>query len=290
LLNFYFFVHRRVPVAAQQRIEFHVSTKREEEAKAVTTPPAAEPAPSSWDPMYAVPLGIAFAVPAVHYEWYLFNEETQLAACFIMFTTLIYKNFGVSIGEMLESDGKRIIEEANKIEDTILSSLYSKKEDIVTMENVVQDAKDIHSLKEETYVKLNAAGKIKPLHEFKSQMERVLTMVATEEAAVTEKTKVALMEEATFAVTNELLTNKDLQKVCLENAIAQLKGTKPGVDPVKQTYLQFFQWKSGEAKKMDAAAETAAAREALVKKINAIAANEKFFFRFEEDGTPKMLA
>lgn len=248
-----------------------------------------EPPKSSWDPIYAVPIGIAFAVPAVSYEWYLVNEETQLAACMIMFSALVYKNFGPMLGTMLEEDGKRITEDANKVEDAILSTLKEKKNDLLMMQNIVQDAQDIHTLKEETYVKYNAAGKIKPLHEFKAQMERVLHMVAAEEAAVTEKTKTALMEEATIAVTNELLTNKDLQKVSLDNAIAQLKGTKPGVDPVKQTYLQFFQWKASEAKKIDATAETLAAREALVKKINAIASNEKFFFQLEPDGKPKML-
>jgi Mitochondrial ATP synthase B chain precursor (ATP-synt_B) len=283
--------HRRIPLAAHQRFEFHVSSKREEEAKPATPPPAAaEPVKGWWDPIYAVPLGIAFAVPAVHYEWYLVTEETQLAACFIMFTALIYKNFGATFGAMLEEDGKRIIEDANKVEDGILTLLKNKKEDLMMMENIVQDAKDIHTLKEETYVKLNAAGKIKPLHEFKTQMERVLHMIAVEEAAVVEKKKVELMKEATIAVTNELLTNKDLQKVSLENAIAQLKGEKPGQDPVKQTYLQFFQWKSAEAKKMDPAAETAVAREAVLKKINATAANEKFFFQFDAKGKPEMLA
>ena len=285
----------RIPTATvTTQQQFHVSSKRDEDTVTKSTPsapaPAAvEPPKSSWEPIYAVPLGIAFAVPAVHYEWYLFNEETQLAACMIMFTALVYKNFGATIGTMLEEDGKRITEEANKVEDTILSTLKQKKEDLLMMQNIVKDAQDIHTLKEETYVKYNAAGKIKPLHEFKSQMERVLHMVATEEAAVTEKTKTALMEEATIAVTNELLTNKDLQKVSLDNAIAQLKGSKPGVDPVKQTYLQFFQWKAGEAKKIDAATETLAAREALVKKINAIASNEKFFFQLDNDGKPKMV-
>jgi hypothetical protein len=59
---------------------FHVSDKRED--------PAAEPAPAGaaavpekkgwWEPIYAVPLGIAVAVPALHYEWLLITEETQV--------------------------------------------------------------------------------------------------------------------------------------------------------------------------------------------------------------------
>ena len=296
LIRLYFC--RRIPTlsASPQQYQFHGSSKRDDDAAATvkSTPAAVEPTPaptssSSWDPIYAVPIGIAFAVPAVHYEWYLVNEETQLAACMIMFSALVYKNFGPTLGAMLEEDGKRIIEDANKVEDAILSTLKEKKDDLLMMDNIVQDAQDIHTLKEETYVMYNAAGKIKPLHEFKSQMERVLQMVSTEEAAVTEKTKTALMEEATIAVTNELLTNKDLQKISLDNAIAQLKGTKPGVDPVKQTYLQFFQWKAEEAKKVDSAAETLAAREALVRKVNAIASNEKFFFQLEPNGQPKMV-
>lgn len=269
-----------------QRLDFHASTKREEDATAAPAAPAATT--SSWDPVYSIPLGIAFAVPAINYEWYLVNEETQLAACFIAFTALVYKQFGGVIQEALEADGKRIIEEHNKYEDQILSALKAKRDEVVLMKNIVQDAKDVHALKEETYVKLNAAGKIKPQHEFKSQMERILAMMVTEEAAVTEKSKVALMEEATKAVKQELMTNKALQKSSLDNAIAQLKGATPGRDPVKETYLKFFKWKAGEAAKANITEETAAARDAMVKKLNAVAANEGFFFQFDASGKPKM--
>jgi hypothetical protein len=279
------FFDRKIPTATAQRLDFHVSAKREEDAKPVDAP---APAKSGWDPLYSIPLGIAIAVPAINYEWYLVNEETQLAACFIAFTAIVYKQFGGVIQETLEADGKRIIEEHNKYEDQILSVLKTKRDEIVMMKDIVKDAQDVHALKEETYVKLNAAGKIKPQHEFKAQIERVLSMMVAEEAAVTEKSKVALMEEATMAVTKELMTNKKLQKQSLDNAIAQLKGTKPGADPVKETYLTFFKWKASEAAKADVAAEAAAARESMVKKLNAVAANEGFFFQFDTDGKPKM--
>ena len=60
--------------AVLPRAQFHASIRREEEAKAEETPAKS----SSWDPIYAVPIGIAFAVPAINYEWYLVNEETQV--------------------------------------------------------------------------------------------------------------------------------------------------------------------------------------------------------------------
>jgi hypothetical protein len=241
----------------------------------------------SWDPLYSIPLGIAFAVPAINYEWYLVNEETQLAACMIAFTSLVYKQFGGVIHDMLTEDGKRILAEHNKVEDQVINILEDKRQDIVMQERVVQDAKDIKALKEETYEKLNAAGKIKPQHEFKSQIERILHLMETEETSMTEKGKIALMEEATAAVTNKLLTDKKLQKSSLDNAIATLTGKKGAKDPVKEAYLAFFKAKASS--KVDEAAEKKAARENVVTKLNAAAANEGFFFRFDPDGKPKMV-
>jgi hypothetical protein len=37
-----------------------------------------------WEPIYSVPLGIAFAVPALKYEWILVNEEMQV--CLMILT------------------------------------------------------------------------------------------------------------------------------------------------------------------------------------------------------------
>lgn len=242
----------------------------------------------SWDPLYSIPLGIAIAVPAIHYEWYLVNEETQLAACFIAFNAFIYTQFGGMLKEVLEADGKEILAKQNAVEDEILGILKSKRDDILVQKYIVKDAEDIQALKAETYEKLNATGKIKPLHEFKSQVERMLTMISHEEANVKEKEKIAMMKEATAAVTQELLSNKALQKQSLDNAIAKLKGQTPGEDPVKSTYLKFFKWKAEEAKKLDEKTEIAKARAAMVAKLNAVADNEGFYFKFGPDGKPVM--
>jgi len=285
LCIFIFKNRQKAPAALSQRLEFHASVKREEEAKPVV---AEEKGVLSWDPLYSIPLGIAVAVPAIHYEWYLVNEETQLAACFIMFNAFIYTQFGDMLKEVLEADGKEIIAKANAAEDEVLGLLKSKRQDIVMQERIVQDAQDIQALKEETYEKLNAAGKIKPQHEFKAQMERMLTMIATEEANVKEKQKISMMQEATVAVTEELLNNKELQLQSLNNAIAKLKGQKAGEDPVKASYLKYFKWKASEAAKVDEKTEIKESRAAMLAKVNALADNEGFFFKFDADGKPKM--
>ena len=54
-------------------VNFHASLPRAKEEEAVV-----EAKSSSWDPLYGLPLGIALAIPAIQYEWYLVNEETQV--------------------------------------------------------------------------------------------------------------------------------------------------------------------------------------------------------------------
>lgn len=266
---------------------YHASSKREDETAPAPTKKEEAEGGFKWEPIYAVPLGVCLAVPALNYEWYLVNEETQLAACFMAFCALVYKNFGGMIYDSLEEEGQAILKEQNAVEDEILDILKDKRDDLLAQTNVVSDAEDIFALKAQTYEKLNAAGQIKPKHEFKSQMEKILSLIAQEEASMKEKAKTALMDEATAAVRSKLLTDKTLQKACLDNAIAQLKGSKGGKDPVKDTYLAFFKAKGKEAAKVDEKQEIAEAREAILTKLNAVAANEDFFFKFD-NGKPVM--
>lgn len=276
---------RQLPCVSSQHVGFHATSRRDETVKDVAKP---ETSGSSWDPMYSIPLGIAFAVPAIHYEWYLVNEETQLAACMIAFTMVVYKQFGGVIHSALEEDGKKILEEHNKAEDHIISMLEEKRDAIIMEEHIVQDMKDVLALKMETYDILNEVGKLKPQHEFRAQIERALSLIAIEESSMIEKGKASLMKEATTVVTGKLLTDKALQKKSLDSAIAQLSGKKGGADVVKETYLEFF--KAKKASKVDEVAESKIARENIVTRVNAIASNEGFFFRFDADGKPVMVA
>ena len=314
-------------------MNFHASLPRSKEEET-----APEVKSSSWDPLYALPLGIALAVPAIQYEWYLVNEETQvsldqnvmwtqkkyvhskfiphksnqfcwtflslslylnkwtnefnsqLMACFIAFTTIIYKQFGGVIQEALEADGKRVLAEHNAAEDQVISSLKQSIENIKAQESLVDDITAVKALKAETYAKLNKVGEVKPLYDFKAQVEKLLSMISHEEAVMQEKAKTSLMVEATAAVKKSFAENAELKKAALTSAIAALKGTKSGAkDPVQGAYLAFFAGKKKEAEKVDAAAEAAAAREAIVMKLNSTAMNEGFYFQFDSSGKPKMV-
>jgi hypothetical protein len=159
-------------------------------------------------------------------------------------------------------------------------------------ENIVNDYKDVYDLTEASYAKLNEAGKIKPQHDLKAQMEKMLNMIAVEEQSSYEKAKVAMMSEATAAVMKEFTTNDALKKAALDSAMAKLlgKGGQGASDPVQGAFVKFFQDKAKAAKATDDGSEEKAARASMLAKMNAIAENEKMYFRFDETtGKPTMV-
>jgi hypothetical protein len=62
-----------------------VQVGNNKDGTAVVPPPEKQ---GFWDPIYAIPVGIAFAVPAINYEWYLVNEETQVT---LEYRWLVYR-------------------------------------------------------------------------------------------------------------------------------------------------------------------------------------------------------
>jgi len=282
--------------ALPRTLAFHSSphhSKEEEEAKSeITTPPPAKgglfgTGLSEW---FALPIGITAAVPAIHFEWYVVNEETQLLAVFVAFCVAFYSQGGDAVFKALDAKSKAILQEHNEAEDKVIAALETKRDFLTTNQGMVEDFKSINTMREDSYVKLNAAGKIKPLHDLKGQMERVLNMIVQEEASMAEKTKQALMEEATSEVTKKFSSSKALKKAALNAAIAQIKGdvTDSSVDPVTNEFVEFFKAKSAAIAETADGSEEKMQREAVVAKINAVAKSEGFFFEFGADGVPKV--
>lgn len=182
-----------------------------------------------------------------------------------------------------------MLELQNKAEDQVIAKLQENLDYMSLTENIVQDYQDVFDLTEECYAKLNAAGKVKPHHDLKAQVEKILTYAANEEQSAYDKAKTAMMVEATAAVTTQFTEDKKMKKAALDNALAKLTGTaKAGSDPVKEAFVKFFQARTAAAKKADDGSEEKAARASMVNKFNAIAEAEDMYFRFDADGQPKM--
>jgi hypothetical protein len=285
---------RASPASLAPKVNFHVSAKRDEEAKPAE-PVAVEKGGlfgtglSEW---YALPIGMTMAVPILKLDWYVVNEETQLAAVFVAFCVAFYTQGGDALYKSLDERAKTLMEEHNEAEDKVIEALEQKLDFLKANQNMVNDFEAINTVREASYVNLNAAGAIKPQHDFKFQVERMITMIAQEEANVTEKTKIAIMEEATASVTEQFTTSKDLKKAALSAAIAQIKGDagEGTVDPVRAEFSKFLKEKAAAAAKISGNDELLAQRAAMIAKMNAVATSEGFIFEIDAAGKPTMKA
>lgn len=277
--------------AVPRAMAFHASPRREEEAEAKTPAPASKgglfgTGLSEW---FALPIGITAAIPIIKFDWYVINEETQLAAVFIAFCVAVYTQAGDAIYKSLDQTAQTILKEHNEAEDKVIAALEQKLEALRFGKGQVEDFEAINKMREERYVNMNAMGAIKPQHDFKIQVERMLHMIAQEEASVTEKKKTALMEEATANVTEKFASSKELKKAALSSAMAVLKGgATGGSDPVKDAFVQFFKDKAAAEAKSKDDSEEKAQKEALIAKLNAVAKSENFYFEFDAAGKPMM--
>ena len=280
--------------AAPRTMAFHASAKRDEESKEVT-PVSSAPTfdkgglfGTGINEWFALPVGVAVAVPLVTFDWYVVNEETQLAAVFLAFCVTLYTQGGDAIYKSLDERAQTILKEHNEAEDKVIEALQKQLDFLKGNTEQVDHFEAIHQMRGEAYERLNAAGAIKPQHELKAQVEKMLDMIVAEETSVTEKTKLALMIEATETVTEKFTSTKALKKAALDSAIAAIKGSDKVKDPVKDEFVNFFKTKAADAKKTDDGSEEAANRVALIAKMNSIAKNEKFYFQFDESGAPKI--
>jgi hypothetical protein len=270
-------------------IAFHASARREDDVKEAAPVKKGGLFGTGLSEWFALPLGLAAAVPALKYEWYVVNEETQLLAVFLAFCVTVYTQGGDAIYKSMDAIAQDILKEHQEAEGKVVAALEQKLEFLKANSNMVQDFEAINKIREETYANLNAAGKVKPYHDLKAQVERMIIMIAQEEANVAEKAKAQLMEEATQSVKSQFTESKELKKQALDSAIARIKGSA-SKDPVQATFIKFFKDKATAAAKADDSKEAQTQRAALIAKLNSVCKNEKFFFQFDESGKPKMIA
>jgi len=285
---------RRAPssCAIPGNMSFHASAKKEEAATAETTLPAESKGGifgTGIPELYALPLGVVAAVPLLKLEWYSIDSETQLLAVFLAFSVTFYTQAGDAIYKFFDQRAVDLLKEHTEAEDKVIEALEQKLVFLKANQNMVNDFNAINAVRGETYEKLNAVGAVKPQHDFKAQVERMLHMIAAEEASVTDKTKMRLMAEATAAVTHKFATDKAVKKAALDSAIAKLKGGKTGADPVGAAFMQFFKETAAKAKASKDDTEEKAQRQAMIDKMNAVAKAESCFFQFDGQGKPSLV-
>jgi hypothetical protein len=100
------------PYSVARPITTHASYQREDTEQVKDTIPSENSVTrakiSEW---YALPIGIAAAIHSIKFEWYVINEETQLAAVFIAFCVAVYNSGGNAIYRFLDERAQTILED-----------------------------------------------------------------------------------------------------------------------------------------------------------------------------------
>lgn len=272
-----------------QFVFFHSSPRREDET-------ASAPVKSSKGGLfgtgvsewYALPVGMVAAIPALHFDWYVINEETQLAAAFVAFCVIVYTQGGDAIHRFLDERAQSLLKEHRESEEGLLDEMAKLIDHLGNQLEIPEVMRNMNGLRADAFAKLSAAGAVKPGHDLKIQVERMLHMIAQEEASNREKMKMSLMSEATETVTEQFSTSKSLKKSALDGAIGFLKRDVGGANPVKSSFLKFFKDKCSAAERVKDDSADRAQRNAFIMKANAVAQSEGYFFRFDDKGIPKM--
>jgi len=252
----------------------------------------AESGGGGMNPLYWIPIGVAASVPILEFEWFDPNAETLLASTFLGFVVVAYTQGGAGIAQSFKDEANDVLKAQNEAEDKVIEKLEETVEYMKLTENIVEDYQAVLDATETGYQKLNEAGKVKPSHMFKAQVEKILGAISAEEKNTHEKLKIAMMTEATDSVTSSFSTSKELKKVALSSAIAKLTGKagKGGEDPVASEFVKFFKAKAAAAEKADDGSEQKEARAAMLTKMNALAENDDMYFRFDVNtGQPKLV-
>jgi hypothetical protein len=211
-----------------------------------------------------------------------FARGEKLAAVTIFFTVAMYTQAGEAIAKSFDDDSNSIIKEHNQIEEKVIAKYQEKLQFLRSVGGIAEGVQALSNIKGESFEKFNIVATNKPKHELKAQVERALALIQQEEINTKERLKTALMVEASASVSKSFATSQDLRKSALDVAIARIKGTKGGQDPVQGSFVKFFKDKGAAAAKGDSAADLKAQRETLITKLNTLAENEGFFFNFDK--------
>lgn len=195
---------------------------------------------SDW--RFALPLGMTLAVPAFSQEWIVLSEETQLLACFIMFSSLLYTQAGAAISKSFEEKTAAIMAEHAAIEDANIQAVKALVATHRTRKAILEEAKALHTAQAEMVQTLLDAKSQELKHAYRADVQAKLDQLVLMKEAQAAELKLAVADYATAAVAAQFAEDKKLKANALDSAIAALSGgarEDPVADLFSATVAEF---------------------------------------------------
>lgn len=209
------------------------SEKSEEEVTAVQAIEPEQSALNDWKIM--TPIGLALAIPAINNGIYVINEETQLACCFALFCTSVYKFGGDMIGSYFDEKAAAILSEQNAVEDM---NIAIAKETVQAHElqlAMVEDIDVLYETQKEMTQLLCQLESQKLRHQVRDVFQKNLDTIVAYENMYLIKMQENMVEYATTNVRATVSAGgKGIKENAFKDALAALSKTSDAALDEKQ--------------------------------------------------------
>jgi len=212
---------------------FHAGVVRREEKKDEAAASSFGSIVSDW--RFGLPLGMTLAVPALSQKWIVLSEETQLLACFILFSSLLYTQAGGAISKSFEEKTAAIMAEHAAIEDANVAAVKALVDTHKTRQAILEEAKALYAGQSEMVDTLLKAKSAELKHAYRADIQQKLDQLVLMEDAAKADLKSSMAAFATEAVTKKFAEDKKLKTTALDSAINVLGGAKAD-DPVSDMF------------------------------------------------------
>lgn len=130
----------------------------------------------------------------------MLNEESQLACCFILFCTSVYKYGGEAIGNYFDAQSKAILEEHQAIEKANMEAVQETLDTYKQQLDIVDDIDTINAAHKEVVELLCKVGSAKLKHTIRDNFVKNLDSIANAEKQFNVKLQANMVKFATDEV------------------------------------------------------------------------------------------
>jgi len=219
---------------------FHAGAISSDQKKEENTPVPLNATTMLTDWRFALPIGITLAIPALSQQWIILSVETQLLACFMLFSSLVYTQAGGAIAKSLEDQTQAILEKFSAVTDQKIAGLQELIQIHKDRILLAEELKVLSSEKQRIQEMISKIHILEKSHKIRNDAQRELDMMVAEQDASDAKLKSVLVSHATLSVLEAFGKQKTLSDRALESAISNLTGTTEDADPVKELFFTVF--------------------------------------------------
>lgn len=175
------------------------------------------------------PIGIAVAIPVLSNGVYVINEETQLACCFFLFCTSVYKFGGDMIASFFDAKSNEILREHNAAEN---ASIVMARETLATHSQQTEVVQDLTAMQEAHKEVIQLMCKVeshKLRHEVRDTFQKNLDSIVAHEKDYLARMQHNMVEYATENVRDAISRGgKTVKDDAFKNAIDALSNEDSG--------------------------------------------------------------